>query len=213
MNSACASSVFFMDDITIGEGLQQKYTQPYLIDQVQKRLYATYNTPEAKEEDKVKPLFYTPTWYTYGLGYADMQNQCMEAFKQSNVHEDVVICFTGDAVCGPINNSSCENFATRTGRKPCIWWNYPVNDYSDAQLFTDRIDANFSVSTDTTECVGVLSNPMNQAEASRIAFFGVADFAWNTANFDSQQNWEDCFPYLATRRNRRCVPGRTRGRL
>ena len=39
---------------------------------------------------------------------------------------------------------------------------------------------------------------MNQAEASRIAFFGVADFAWNTANFDSQQNWEDCFPYLAT---------------
>lgn len=188
----------FMDDITIGEGLQQKYTQPYLIDQVQKRLYATYNTPEAKEEDKVKPLFYTPTWYTYGLGYADMQNQCMEAFKQSNVHEDVVICFTGDAVCGPINNSSCENFATRTGRKPCIWWNYPVNDYSDAQLFTDRIDANFSVSTDTTECVGVLSNPMNQAEASRIAFFGVADFAWNTANFDSQQNWEDCFPYLAT---------------
>lgn len=186
----------FMDDITIGEGLQQRYTQPYLIDQVQRRLYETYNTPDAAEEDKVKPLFYTPTWYTYGLGYADMQNQCMEAFKQSNVHEDVVICFTGDAVCGPINNSSCENFATRTGRKPCIWWNYPVNDYADAQLFTDRIDANFTVGTDTTECVGVLSNPMNQAEASRIAFFGVADFAWNTANFDSQQSWEDSFPYL-----------------
>ncbi len=37
-----------MDDITIGEGLQQKYTQPYLIDQVQKRLYATYNTPGGK---------------------------------------------------------------------------------------------------------------------------------------------------------------------
>lgn len=187
----------FMDDITIGEGLAQKNTQPHLIDQTQKRLYEVYNTADAKEEDKVKPLFYTPTWYTYGLGYADMQNECMTAFKNANVHEDVVLCFTGDAVCGPINNSSCQNFATRTGRKPCIWWNYPVNDYADAQLFTDKMDANFSVSTDTTDCIGVLSNPMNQAEASRIAFFGVADFTWNTANFDSQQNWEDCFPYLA----------------
>ncbi|WP_195985628.1 beta-N-acetylglucosaminidase domain-containing protein [Clostridium sp. D33t1_170424_F3] len=199
----------FMDDITIGEGLTQKYTQPHLIDETQKRLYAKYNTADAAEEDKVKPLFYTPTWYTYGLGYADMQNQCMEAFKNSNVHEDVVICFTGDAVCGPINNSSCENFATRTGRKPCIWWNYPVNDYADAQLFMDRIDANFAVSTETKDMVGVIANPMNQAEASKVAFFGVADFVWNTKIFDSQKNWDNSFPYLIEKG----IPGVSREEL
>lgn len=35
----------FMDDITIGEGLQQRYTQPYLIDQVQRRLYENLQHP------------------------------------------------------------------------------------------------------------------------------------------------------------------------
>lgn len=199
----------FMDDINISDAYSQRETQPYLIDKTQRRLYEVYNTEDAAEADKVKPLFYTPTWYTYGLGSSSTQNQCMDYFKRANVHEDVVICFTGDAVCGPINNSSCENFATRTGRKPCIWWNYPVNDYADAQLFMDRIDANFAVSTETKDMIGVIANPMNQAEASKVAFFGVADFVWNTKKFDSQKNWDNSFPYLIEKG----IPGVSREEL
>lgn len=199
----------FMDDINISDAYSQRETQPYLIDKTQRRLYEVYNTEGAAEADKVKPLFYTPTWYTYGLGSSSTQDQCMDYFKRANVHEDVVICFTGDAVCSPINNSSCENFATRTGRKPCIWWNYPVNDYADAQLFMDRIDANFAVSTETKDMVGVIANPMNQAEASNVAFFGVADFVWNTKNFDSQKNWDNSFPYLIEKG----IPGVSREEL
>ena len=40
---------------------------------------------------------------------------------------------------------------------------------------------------------GLLSNPMNQAEASKVAIFGVADYSWNTGDFDAQKNWEAVF--------------------
>ena len=34
---------------------------------------------------------------------------------------------------------------------------------------------------------------MNQAEASKVALFGLADYSWNTAAFDVKGNWEHSF--------------------
>src|SRR5699024_3853114 len=43
---------------------------------------------------------------------------------------------------------------------------------------------------------GVVSNPMEQAELSKIALFAVADFTWNVDNFDDEQSWQDSFKYI-----------------
>src|SRR5699024_11302721 len=43
---------------------------------------------------------------------------------------------------------------------------------------------------------GVVSNPMEQAELSKIALFAVADFSWNVDDFDDEQSWQDSFKYI-----------------
>ena len=43
---------------------------------------------------------------------------------------------------------------------------------------------------------------MNQAAASKIAIFGVADFTWNDEAYDAGHNWRGRSDYLAGRRSR-----------
>ena len=40
------------------------------------------------------------------------------------------------------------------------------------------------------EVCGVVSNPMEHGEASKLALYGVADYTWNTADFNAIDNWE-----------------------
>lgn len=37
---------------------------------------------------------------------------------------------------------------------------------------------------------GFVSNPMEHAEASKIALYSVADYAWNLADYDSDASWK-----------------------
>lgn len=40
------------------------------------------------------------------------------------------------------------------------------------------------------EVCGVVSNPMEHGEASKLALYGVADYTWNTAAYNAIDNWE-----------------------
>ena len=44
--------------------------------------------------------------------------------------------------------------------------------------------------------MGIVTNPLEQAEASKTALFAIADFAWNTADFDAEKSWADGFKYI-----------------
>src|SRR5699024_5191655 len=44
--------------------------------------------------------------------------------------------------------------------------------------------------------VGVLTNPMEESQPSKIAIFETADYSWNSTDFDADQNWEDSFKYV-----------------
>ena len=44
-----------------------------------------------------------------------------------------------------------------------------------------------------------VSNPMEHAEASKIALYGVADYTWNLEDYDSQQSWEHAIRVLMPR--------------
>src|SRR5699024_3140034 len=70
---------------------------------------------------------------------------------------------------------------------------WPVNDYVDARLMLGKGEV---LEPGTHNISGVVSNPMEQAELSKIALFAVADFSWNVDDFDDEQSWQDSFKYI-----------------
>lgn len=180
----------FVDDIdpNVIDPMATKEMQAYMIDQVQKRLYATYNKEGTAPENRVKNLFFTPVTYATSYGGAASY---LSAFK--NIHEDIEICFTGNNVFSSIRNSDAATFKNWVGRTPVLWWNYPVNDNKDNVYYTCPINYYYTQDPNPTNLKGVLSNPMNFSESSKVAFFGVADYTWNPGAFDAVENWNNCF--------------------
>ena len=176
----------FVDDISEAEAAKSADMQIYMLNQVQNRLYEKYNQKGTLEENKVKPLFFTPAWYTTRSGGAA---QNLPKFKA--VHPDVEICFTGDNVFSDISNVSATTFKEWIGRTPVMWWNYSVNDAEDSVFFTNPINFDYSQDSNPTNIKGILSNPMNFSEASKVSFFGIADYTWNPQTFNAQENWEN----------------------
>ena len=178
----------FVDDIDMSTAASTCDMQIYMLNQVQEKLYAAYNTEGAAAEDCVKPLFFTPAWYTTGSGGASTYMPKLRA-----LHEDIEICFTGNNVFSDISNSSATTFKNWIGRDPVMWWNYPVNDNVDNVYYTNPIDHFYSLDSNPSNLKGVISNPMNYSESSKVAFFGLADYTWNPQAFDADENWEHCF--------------------
>jgi hyaluronoglucosaminidase len=78
---------------------------------------------------------------------------------------------------------------SRIKRPAYYWWNYPVQDY--VRNFILQGPA-YGLDTSLTkdDVCGVISNPMEHGEASKLALYGVADYAWNIANYNPIDNWE-----------------------
>lgn len=67
-------------------------------------------------------------------------------------------------------------------RKPFIWDNYPVNDFSPGRLFLGPITGR---AADLDAYVaGYVSNPMNQAHASMLPLWTTADYLRDPAHYD-----------------------------
>ena len=73
------------------------------------------------------------------------------------------------------------------GHELIVWDNYPVNDYIAGRLplgpYTGR-EAGLS-----HDVAGVLSNSMNQAAVSKLAWYSVGEYAWNDADYDPWASW------------------------
>ena len=67
------------------------------------------------------------------------------------------------------------------------------NDAEDSVFFTNPINFDYSQDPNPTNIEGILSNPMNFSEASKVSFFGIADYTWNPQTFNAQENWENSF--------------------
>ena len=153
-----------------------------------------------REKGDVKELIFCPHAY------------CMEewAFRDGgelNLYdeyfdEDIHIIYTGINICSPINKENIEAYKTTNiidnerRRDPLFWMNWPVNDIDhqrDRRLFMGAGEV-FAKGKD--EITGVLTNPMEQAEASKVAVFASADYAWNPEFLDAFKSWEDSFQYI-----------------
>ena len=82
--------------------------------------------------------------------------------------------------------------ADHIGRDPIFWWNNPVNDDYDGFLYMHGLTARWTIENEGAiqHMKGFLLNPMNQGQASKVALFSGADYAWNPGAFDADKSWE-----------------------
>ena len=146
--------------------------------------YLNFLTEEfVKKKGDVAPLTVCPTQYNKAWSKGDYLKKMGE-----RLDDDIRIMWTGDRVVDMIQGDDCEWFAGQTGRKPFIWLNYPVNDYGDHNLLMGPVVGN---GVDVYDKVSAFcSNPMQYAEASKVALYSLADYWWNMPAFDSSASWE-----------------------
>lgn len=116
--------------------------------------------------------------------------------------ENVQIFWTGQAVCKPVEQATLNNFRRKNlpsgkeaRRAPLFWLNWPVNDINMSRLMMGKGSL---LHTDIVldDIKGVVTNPMQDAQASKVAIFAVADYAWNVKKFNADKSWADSFKYI-----------------
>ncbi|MBD5188036.1 MAG: hypothetical protein HDS96_02810 [Bacteroidales bacterium] len=106
----------------------------------------------------------------------------------TGLNPDIAIMWTGATVCDMIDDADCQWFIDKTGRKPFIWLNYPVNDYGQHNLLMGPVVGNDPAIAN--KVTAFCSNPMQYAEASKVALASLADFARNPEAFNADESWE-----------------------
>lgn len=177
----------FIDDMTF---VPSSEMTAYLPAQVQAKLKAKYNTATATSDQKVSPLFFVPTAYSI----AHTVGSLIDLY---DVDPEIVVAFTGSDVWSNITDSNCKTMKQVINRNPLFWWNNNCNDNYDDRIYMNHMNYRYTAqNAPMTALGGVVFNTMQEASASKVFLFGGADYCWNTASFNSEQNWNDCFAYL-----------------
>lgn len=179
----CRSFAIFFDDIK-GEGTNPEKQVAFL-----NRL--TKEFVEAKGD--VTPLAMCPTDFT--KAWADGSENGPLSVYGRTLDPSVMVMWTGDAVCGDIPRETLEWVDSRTRRPALVCWNYPVTDYARHILNQGPVYGLDTRATSADLC-GLMSNPMENAIASTVALYGVADYTWNPAAYNPIDCWERSLVYL-----------------
>jgi len=108
----------------------------------------------------------------------------------------VEIMWTGRAVCSPaITPEEADGFGASLKRKPFVWDNYPVNDYDRSRLLMGPVRAR--PASLRYHLAGLVSNPMNEGEASKVALLTYADYLWNPEAYQAEESWQAALQHLA----------------
>lgn len=136
-----------------------------------------------KKHTDVEPLVVCPTIYNRAWNSGDYLN-----VMGKGLNEDIKMMWTGNTVCDMIDEADCDWIIEQTGRMPFIWLNYPVNDYGIHNQLLGPVVGNDPKLAKKVSAF--CSNPMQYAEASKVALYSLADFAWDPEGFDAQAAWE-----------------------
>ncbi|AFL96774.1 beta-N-acetylglucosaminidase [Ornithobacterium rhinotracheale] len=169
-----AFAVFF-DDIS-GEGTKAD-KQAELLNYIDDHFIKT--------KKDVRPLIMCPT--EYNKSWSNIKGGYLPTLGK-NLNKDIHIMWTGDRVIGDVTQSSLEWINKNIERKAFFWWNFPVSDYVRDHLL---LGPAYGLDTRVESMLsGMVTNPMERAEASKVAIYSVADYAWNVPKYDSIKAWE-----------------------
>ncbi|UII28952.1 beta-N-acetylglucosaminidase domain-containing protein [Fulvivirga maritima] len=147
-----------------------------------------------KLDPEAQPLITVPTEY-YDAKESDYKKALTE-----NLDPRIIIQWTGTDVVPPAISVGDAKQATKAfGRKTLLWDNYPVNDYAQTTGRLLLAPYNKREAGLSEQLSGILSNPMNQEAASRVAVIGIAAFGWNDTSYDPELTWYYAARYLANK--------------
>ena len=153
-----------------------------LIDQVRRGL------------DAIDPRIHLTVCPTYYNGRGD-EPYISRLGAQTDPRIDLL--WTGREICSPrLELADAATFVRSTHRPVVYWDNYPVNDVAmTAQLhlgaYLGRDPHLFRFSR------GVIANPMERPESSKIALATIADYLWDPEGYDPQASWEAAIAEVA----------------
>lgn len=175
------SFAVFFDDIS-GEGTKAD-KQAELLNHI--------NREFIHKKPDVLPLIMCPT--EYNKSWANVEGGYLTTLGKQ-LDKDIHIMWTGDRVCIDIHQESLEWINPLIERPAFIWWNFPVSDYVRNHLLMGKVYGN---DTNIAPLLsGFVCNPMEHAEASKIAIYGVASYTWNMKKYDSDIAWNDAIGKL-----------------
>lgn len=116
----------------------------------------------------------------------------------ANFPENVQIVMTGGKVFGEASQSFTNNFTNRVGRGPYLWINWPCTDNSRKHLIMGGNDTFLHPNVDPSKVEGIVLNPMQQSEPSKVAIFANGCYTWNIwkSKAEADQVWHDSFKYV-----------------
>jgi hyaluronoglucosaminidase len=133
-------------------------------------------------------LIFCPTRY-HGIKATEYHGEI------AKLPEDIAVFWTGPQICSKtIRSEDAKAMCEAFGRKVLIWDNYPVNDYDRKRLHMNAVR-----NRDTglpSYVSGILTNPMSEAEASKIAILSYGDYLWDPKGYDPDESLERALTFL-----------------
>ncbi|TWP37890.1 beta-N-acetylhexosaminidase family protein [Leekyejoonella antrihumi] len=156
--------------------------QSYVLNEVQKDFIDTH--PGAQ------PLQMVPT------EYSDVTATPYKAAIKADLSSKVIVGWTGVGVIAPtISTAQAAAAKAVYGHDILLWDNYPVNDYvTNRPLLGPYVGHSSDLGT---QLYGITANPMIQPVASRVALFTVADYAWNSGDYNPRRSYRASLTQLA----------------
>lgn len=112
--------------------------------------------------------------------------------------KDIQIVMTGGRVWGEVSSKFTDTFESNMDRGAYMWINWPCTDNSKKHLIMGGGETFLQPNVDPATIEGIVLNPMQQSEPSKLAIFINAAYAWNI--WDSYQEadeaWENAFSYI-----------------
>jgi hyaluronoglucosaminidase len=151
-----------------------------------------FNDQFIKTHEGAERLITVPTDY-YQAGTTPYRERFAEL-----VQSDIVVQWTGIGVVAPsITSEDADKIHGIFNHDLLIWDNYPVNDFDRNRLFLGPLIGRDADLSPEHGVIGLTANPMNEAEASKISLFTVADYTWNPEAYDPNKSLEQSLQEFA----------------
>lgn len=137
-----------------------------------------------RHPDVNQTLIMCPTGYNRSWTTPEFLRTLGEGLDKS-----IPVMWTGDTVVHDITLKGQRWVNELVNRPTFIWWNWPCSDFKRSRLSMGRTYGLGTEPDMKKEMSGFVANPMEQAEASKVGLFGVADYTWNITGFNSGENW------------------------
>lgn len=148
-----------------------------------------------KEKKDCYELIFVPSAYctlSSLFFHIDVKNYFEELC--SDLDENVSIMWTGHDVFSKISTLDAKLFYSLSGRHPFFWLNWPVNDYTREHLLMGKAEVfDKYLFVEDEKLIGIVNNPMEEAEPSKIGIFQTLCYAWNYHDFDINLAYKQSF--------------------